>query len=427
MRKQLPQLSDIKIPDSVEIECNLLAALIQGPEYFQDVARLINETFFFGKENQQIWSVITDMYNNHEAINMISVSAKVNREYFLNNILMVNGGAGLSTIMSYAQALVDTFIKRETYFTCVKALTMLNEGVEGVEIKSHIDSLSDTIARGIKDNSYKSIEDYANILAEQIQDGNKAKIRTHIPSVDNYTYGGFDGGDLVVLAARPSVGKTTIAMQMAMDAAKDGKKVMFFSLEMTGERLARRQILGTGLVSPYDIATGNIDWARYEQASRMVTTPNLYINDKSRSAEEICTKITLASQEGRCDFALIDYLGLMTYQASKNMTTAQAIGQITHKLKGVAKENKIPIVLLCQLNRNGDAQSPDLTNLRDSGDVEQDADIVIMLEKHKDSENHIIDDNIIQLWVRKNRDGKRNFDEPILLKGNDTYSNFQEI
>ena len=138
-------------------------------------------------------------------------------------------------------------------------------------------------------------------------------------------------------------------------------------------------------------------------------------------------KIMLDAQTGQCDVAFIDYLGLITHD-DKRKTLAQIIGDITKRLKNVAGECNIPIVLLCQLNRESakENRSPQLTDLRDSGSIEQDADVVMMLERPRD-EMGVVEDNKIDLWVRKNRGGKCNFDDAIHLVGNESYSQFYEI
>jgi len=158
----------------------------------------------------------------------------------------------------------------------------------------------------------------------------------------------------------------------------------------------------------------------------MAVSPNLRINDKAKSLDEICTKVMLDAQTGKTDVAFIDYLGLIRYY-NRRMTQAQIIGEITARLKTIAKECNIPVVLLCQLNRESvrENRPPQLQDLRDSGSIEQDADVVIMLERPRDDMG-TVEDGKINVWVRKNRNGKCNFDTPILLLGNSSYSQFLE-
>ena len=196
---------------------------------------------------------------------------------------------------------------------------------------------------------------------------------------------------------------------------------------MTDEELVQRLIVGTGLVSTLELVSGNVDWQNYERAAQMAISKNLIINDRAKSLDEICTNITLAVQRGKCKIAFIDYLGLIRH-SDRSKTQAQIIGDITHRLKGVAMECRIPIVLLCQLNRESakENRSPVLTDLRDSGEIEQDADVVLMLERPRDDMGTTIEDRI-DMWVRKNRTGKCTFDEAYHLQGNESYSNFHEV
>ena len=214
---------------------------------------------------------------------------------------------------------------------------------------------------------------------------------------------------------------------MAQKAAKDGKKPTIYSLEMTSKELVQRLIVGTGLVSTYEIVSRNVNWEKYENAVAMAVHPNLRINDKAKSLDELCTKIMLDAQTGQCDVAFIDYLGLIRYD-DRRKTLAQVIGDITKRLKNVAGECNIPVVLLCQLNRESakENRAPQLTDLRDSGSIEQDADVVMMLERPR-GEMGVVEDNKINVWVRKNRNGKCNFDSPLQLVGNEAYSQFYEV
>jgi replicative DNA helicase len=170
-----------------------------------------------------------------------------------------------------------------------------------------------------------------------------------------------------------------------------------------------------------------VNWEKYEEAVAMAVHQNLRINDKAKSLDELCTKIMLDAQTGQCDVAFIDYLGLINHD-DRRKTLAQIIGDITKRLKNVAGECNIPVVLLAQLNRESakENRSPQLTDLRDSGSIEQDADVVLMLERPRD-EMGVVEDNKIDMWVRKNRGGKCNFDEAIHLIGNESYSQFYEI
>ncbi len=219
---------------------------------------------------------------------------------------------------------------------------------------------------------------------------------------------------------------TTLAMQMALHASKSGKKCMVFSLEMTAEELVQRLILSTGYISPAALYSRRFDWADYEKAVAETCNDNLIINDRASGIDEICQKIRVEARTAGCRFAVIDYLGLIPVTNTR-LNTATALGEFTRKLKLTAKECGIPILLLCQLNRASasESRSPQLHDLRDSGAIEQDADLVLMLERTRTSDGDIVD-NSIDLWIRKNRNGKCNFDTPVRLVGSEGFANFEE-
>ena len=357
---------------------------------------------------------------------MTTVFPKVDRKNFIDNVISADPTYGQGTLQ-LASALMETFVKREMYNTAVTVL----QGVETGERLEYLSSLFNDFAQRVQDKlqdgSLQASTQVANDLADDIMNGRVMRVATPFPSLNFMTYGGLGSGNLIILAARPSVGKTTIGLQMAQNAARIGKKACFFSLEMTSKELVQRLIVGTGEVSTLDIVTQNVNWENYEKAVAWAVNANLKINDKAKTLEELCTRITLEAQAGNCDVAFIDYLGLVRY-SDRQKTQAQVIGEITARLKSVAKECNIPVVLLSQLNRMSavENRSPQLFDLRDSGSIEQDADVVLMLERPRDDMGTVQEDRI-DMWVRKNRGGKTSLENPIRLQGNKNYSEFHEI
>lgn len=423
--KSLPQLADYPIPDTNLLELRLLSSMICDPTIINDVVRSIKVDMFSCLENKRIWQVINDMHINREKIDLSSVMTRVDRNYYINHILSTPPEAGVMGLQGLINSFTDTYIKRMAYLTSVDTLYKINNGDNCLTITDNLDGFKARVMDGFKDECVKTTSEIANDLAEEITKGDIMRIPSSFRSVDFNTYGGFASGNLVILAARPSVGKTTIGLQMALNASRNGYRTMVFSLEMSREELVQRLILSTGHITPYEYFTKQFDWGQYDLAVKEVTNDNLLINDKSYNIDEICQKIKVDCQTNDLKFVMIDYLGLIPPNSNTNLSAA--IGELTRKLKLTAKACRIPILLLSQLSRDNEKQdrSPELKDLRNSGDIEQDADIVIMLEHSKDSEKRIIE-NSIDLWIRKNRNGRCNFDNPIVLRGNETYSNFKE-
>lgn len=426
MKHIVHQISEYQLPDTKELEWRILSSMVNDSTLIPSFMRSIKPEMFSDESNRKMWHTIMDMYNGGEEINMVTIYPRVEKDNFVNNIISAPSEYSLLGVEGLIGAFVDTYVKRCAYITSVEALQKINSGEGCMVISDMLGGFKEKVMNGFKDNTAKSSTEVANDLADKIMNGEINRVPTSIRSVDYYTYGGFGGGNLIILAARPSVGKTTIGLQMALNASRMGKKTMVFSLEMSSEELVQRLILSTGYITPNEFFTKSFSWDNYERAVAEVTSDNLIINEKSNSVDEICQKIRVECQTGNCKFAMIDYLGLIPITNSRQ-NVAVALGEITRKIKLTAKECNIPILLLCQLNRQSASEnrSPQLYDLRDSGAIEQDADMVIMLEKSKDDMGTILE-NTIDLWIRKNRNGKCNFDNPIRLIGNETYSNFSE-
>ena len=170
------------------------------------------------------------------------------------------------------------------------------------------------------------------------------------------------------------------------------------------------------------MASADVDWQSFEVASAQYASKPIYLSDSLFAEDEIIANITLNNQSGKCDIVFIDYLGLVMYANSKELLSNQ-IASFTKRLKKVAKACKIPIVLLCQLNRSSASEKrpPQLYDLRDSGSIEQDADIVLMLERATEN----LDGRDVNMWVRKNRQGIAG-DIKVEIEGNDTFTAFKD-
>ena len=291
--------------------------------------------------------------------------------------------------------------------------------------------MADSLRKEIDaDKGTQHISEVLQEVGEQIEtlqrdreSGKMLRIPTGFPTLDYLFYGGYNKGNLVILAARPSVGKTAVMLQMAKTAAKYGKAVNVFSLEMTNPELVQRFLASeSSAMNPWGMARGEIEWNAFEAvAGRLVSKP-IFLNDSARTIEDISQRIKMNAMSGKCDIAFIDYLGLIKMN-SKGGNLSQAIAEVTKDLKALAKECGIPVVLLCQLNRASASEKrpPEMYDLRDSGGIEQDADIVLMLEKASEEEEA----REVNIWVRKNRQGKAG-NISVAIVGNETFTSFRE-
>ena len=426
MARKTLTLEDYPLPETNVYEHRLLATIIQDYTLANEVMSIIKREMFSCKQTQQIWDVFCDMYYKKETIDMLTILPRVDKKYYLDNILSAQAEFSPIATMDLALGFLDTYIKRMAYIESVTALQKITNGVSSDVIREGFDTFSKRVTSGIGNKVGDDASEIANELADDLSKGIITRVATHIRTLDYFTYGGFNGGNLVILAARPSVGKTTIAMQIAQAASADNNKTLVFSLEMTKKELVQRLLQSTGLVSQYELVTHNINWDNYERALGMVVNSNLIINDDAYNIHDIRHKIITSVKTQGVKMVMIDYLQLMK-GADPRMSKNDQVGELTSALKQTAKQCNIPIIVLSQLSRESvrENRSPQLYDLRDSGAIEQDADIVVMLERSKDDMGAIID-NKIDMWIRKNRAGKCNFDNPIRLKGNEYYTNFVE-
>lgn len=420
-RKEIA-LSDFSVPETKDVEDLLIAELTSYPSMINEVRSIVTENMFSDENTKSLWKILVEKYDNNEQIDITTIWGASDKEYFKTNILpkMSQTSVGHG-IVEHGKVLLDTFIKRTAYFNAVKTLQMIQDGEQTENIVAKFKEFKEDVEKEIHDDSTEDMISIVNKVADSIQKKENRKVTTGIGRLDYVTYGGFGSGQLVVLAARPSVGKTTLALQMAMRASFKQKNAVYFSLEMDKLELGQKVLLTSGELKPVEFYTKDFDWSRFERAVSLVADDHLMINDDADTLEGIVNKITALVRQGKCDIAYIDYLGLIELPYG-NQSVNQQIGYITRKIKRLAKQLKIPIVLLCQLNRESarEDRSPQIYDLRDSGSIEQDADIILMLERAKTLE----EGNIIDMWVRKNRGGKKDF--PIRLKGDEYYSNFEE-
>lgn len=422
----ITSLAEFPLPNTELIERQVISDVVALPETISEVIGMVSEDMFEGAFRRKVWRTLVEMFNAGEPIELVSIYSKVGREYSTEVMHSKVEASTHHLVLAHAQLLRDAAARRRAYYSALKLLQeSTQESKSEGEILASMEEATQVVRGSAVNRSLTPISDVINIIAEETEErerlaaeGKRMRVTTGFPSLDWLTYQGFGPGNLVILAARPSVGKTAVMLQMARAAAGQGTPACIFSLEMTKEELGQRMLYSTGLVSPAQVASGQVDWGNFERAASMISYLPIEVNDMSRECSEIVSRIMIEKQKGRCGIAFIDYLGLMIDKQNTKMSLAQYIGMMTGSLKAAAKQAKIPIVLLCQLNRESakDNRPPMLFDLRDSGSIEQDADIVIMLEQTLDGLN---------MWLRKNRQFKK--DVCVTIRPNDTYSEFVEV
>ena len=435
-REQTYSLQDFPFPSSTEIERNVIADIVANPEELQEARRIISAASFSDERCRDAWSILCEMQDKGESIDFVSASERLERDFMINTIVPLTTQSGCLATITHCRMLVGKAIQARAYQF---ALKMLQASTDKAASLDELVSMPEQFASAIRADLNAgadsiTLSDAINGLADTIQQeqeerakGRPTKVPTGINNLDWLTYGGFGPGQLIIVAARPSVGKTAIALSMAKAATSAGVPATIFSLEMTNQELAQRLLLSTGKILPRQIASGQMEWADFEAAAGRFERFPLYLNDSARSIDDITARIILNHQHRQCNIAFVDYLGLIDTRTEGNKPLYQIIAGITKRLKQTAKDCRIPIVLLCQLNRASasDNRPPQLFDLRDSGSIEQDADIVLMLERPT-STDAANDNTRLNMWVRKNRQGKAG-DIFIELQPDSTYTNFADL
>ena len=422
------EILDIPFPETQDLERQILADMVANPEMLGDVLPMIHVDFFTKTSRRAIWETIVDHYNKGKAFDMTTIASLTGKD-FIEEVIPAMGSVGATvSCLDHAALLRTGAARRRAYFAATNFLTnAVSPKSSEADILSSVEAFASHVEGPAPLQSEVKLSQALDEVKEDIQKTEKLKaqgkalrIRTGFRYLDDTINGGLKPGQLVILAARTSVGKTAVMLQMAKTAALTGNPVEVFSMEMTSPELCERLLFSTGKVKPYQITLAEMEWQAYAEAEGELKPLPIYINDFSRTLDDVVSRLTQAVKQGRCKIAFIDYLGL--FQEVLNLGTAklyQVIARITGTLKAVAKRLGIPIVLLSQLNREQvrEKRAPELFDLRDSGSIEQDADIVIMLEPR-------LNEGRIYAWLRKNRSGKR--DIAFVLVPNSSYSAFEE-
>lgn len=432
-KQQITALSEFPVPNSSAMEIQIIADIIALPETLVDAERIITQDVFTDDKCREAYDVLRAMSKEGKTIDLPSVFGRIDQGLIQKGIvpMMSNTGSAITALQHYA-ALKDYSIKRKCYYKAIELL--MNSSGTNFKAQDLIDwagNFAEALRKEVDTaKNMQHISTVLNELGEQMEAkqkeraaGKVLRVPTGFYTLDYLTFGGFNVGNLVILAARPSVGKTAVMLQFARAAASAGKAVNLFNLEMTNVELAQRFLCATEYVTPLQMAKADIDWQMFEVASSSFASKPIYMSDSLFGEDEIIANIVLNAQAGKCDIAFVDYLGLVSYADNKS-TLANSIAGFTKRLKSTAKACKIPIVLLCQLNRlsASEKRAPQLYDLKDSGAIEQDADIVLMLERASGD----LDDREVNMWVRKNRQGKAG-EVKVNIKANETFTAFVDM
>jgi len=423
------------MPISIEAEQAVLGAILIKPESLDLIGGMLVADDFYLEEHKRIFEAIIRMYTQSKTIDTVtlvnelsSVGGRTQESSVQYISLIAESVPSVANIKDYARIVKDKSILRRLINACDDINRDAYE--EGEPVRNILDNAEQKIFDIANGNETKEFRHIRDILQNVYRDletlaDNKGAVtgsKTGFSGLDKMLIQ-MGKGDLVIVGARPGMGKTSFAMNIATNVAKNsGKAVAIFSLEMSGEQLVTRILSSEALVDSYALRTGQLesdDWDNIASVAQSLSGCDIYIDDTSQiTATEMKSKLRRLKNLG---LVVIDYIGLMQPTTNSD-NRAQQVGEISRNLKIMAKDFGVPIVCCAQLNRGtesrvGANKKPTLADLRDSGSIEQDADIVLFLyrdEYYKDISGSNAEEgsqptedtaNTAEVIIAKNRHG----------------------
>ncbi|MEH7115863.1 replicative DNA helicase [Neobacillus vireti] len=400
---------------SIEAETSVIGAILYDPEIIDGIIPRLEERDFYNAAHRHIWNGILNLYRKNKPIDIVTVTEQLNKQGLLEDV----GGV---TYLSQLAGSVPSTANTTYYCNLVKSKALRRRGIEAAEkirylsmeqefendetfltaVENQALSIRPKVSGNIKHLS-ESRYDYMEYLLEKDD-----FIYTGFKAFDKWM-GGIGRGWLYILAARPSVGKTAKAIQMGLGIAKQDKgNVLFFSQEMTRNQLFNRMISSLTLIPANKIRRKELsveELGKVEDAFKKLEKLPLFIEDASNiSIHEIHSIARqIRRQHGKLSAIIVDYLTIMNIPQASGQTRSQAVGEVTRTAKKIAIELNVPFIILAQMSREGaKSLEPRLDHLRDSGEIEQDADVVEFLW-HDPNEYHR-EGKVIQSMIAKGRD-----------------------
>lgn len=409
-------------PQNLEAERSVIGALLLHPDAVADVTFLRAEDFFL-RRHQLIFESIVTSYNDRQATDPISVGEQLSRVGQLDEA----GGHGqlldlmesvvtAAGVTYHAEIVREKSVQRQLILTCleIQQQAYANES-EAKDLLDEAERRIFEIARLEQAGEASSIADVLQAAFERIdrlreREGRLTGLGTDFYDFDDLT-GGLQQGELIIVAARPSMGKTTFALNLTERVASQGAGVAFFSLEMSKQQVIQNMLCCRAQIDGQAMRKGRITDQQYkrlqEEAARLYEA-RIYVDDTPGiSITQLRAKCRRLKQKHGIDMIVVDYLQLMT-AGTRIESRQQEISAISRGLKAIARELSVPVIALSQLNRdveNRDDHRPRMSDLRESGAIEQDADVIVLLhrdEYYKPSEQNA---GLAQIIIAKQRNG----------------------
>lgn len=413
------------VPFAEEAEAGIISAMFKDREVIQDIVQLVRDTDFYKPENAILFKAILEIDESGQSVDLVTITNKLRKE----NLLEKAGGvfylgqiaAAPSTVYNVKQ-----YAKIVQEKSTMRQLIRISDGIRNrcFDDAEPVESILDDAERLVLDiskqrqrNDVTRVDEIVPTNLEKIEEAAKQEDEiTGIPSgfidLDHMT-NGWQRSDLIILAARPAMGKTALCLNMAANAAIDYHyPVAIFSLEMSKEQLVMRMLAAAARIDQKRLRTGQLnpdEWGAFLQKIGPLTSAPIYIDDTPAiTIRELRAKARrLQSREGDLGLILVDYLQLMGGSGNSE-NRQQEVSEISRSLKALARELNVPIIALSQLSRTVEQtkdKRPQLSHLRESGSLEQDADIVLFIHREEYYNEDTDRRGIADVIIAKHRNG----------------------
>ncbi len=411
-------------PHNEEAEKSVLGAVMLNKDVLFDVLEVVEEDDFYNPAHKEIYKAIWELYKDNKAVDVLTVSEELKRR----GVLQMAGGRAYvaqltldvpSTVnaVEYARIVNEKATLRRM-ITAAEDITEqgYKASMDATEILDYAERSVFSIAQRNQKSDYTDIQSVLITNIQAIDDAakNQGKVLgtpTGFKTLDD-VLNGLQKSNLVIIAARPSMGKTAFALNIAQQSAvSEGSSVVIFSLEMSKEQLVNRLFSMESHIDAQKIRTGNLsdrEWTELMESAGRIGESRLIIDDSANSVPEIRSRCRRFKMEQGLDLVVIDYLQLMSGSARGNDSRQQEISEISRALKGLARELNVPVIALSQLSRAVEARPnhrPMLSDLRESGAIEQDADLVMFIYREDYYKEDTEKKGIAEIIIAKQRNG----------------------
>jgi replicative DNA helicase len=417
--------SDRTPPQAIDAERAVLSAALQSPDSLGTSMEILKPDDFYVPRHRAVYEAMISLSERGEPTDLITLADHLEKSGELEKIggpaeldAMLDVAASPANVSYHARIVRQRSLLREIILVSHSTAKEAYEGADGAEdILDRAQSDLFSLAQAAEKKGFRPLKELANLTFQHIQEayqrgGELTGVPTGFTDLDKLT-GGMQPSDLVILAGRPSMGKTAVALNLACNAAMGGSPVGFFSLEMSSEQLVTRLISSIGGFDNHAIRTGRLkptDWPRLTEALGRLTKLPVYIDDSSSiTVLELRSKARRMAQLHGVKTIIVDYLQLMSSHGRVE-NRQQEISQISRSLKALAKDLDVTVLALSQLSRavesRGGDHRPMLSDLRESGAIEQDADMVVFVyrQEYYEQDNPEVA-NLAELIIAKQRNG----------------------